>query len=127
MSNTAPYHGSHHRAFTLIEVLIVIGIIAVLISILLPSIKNVRAHARTVVCASNLRQIYQAAQLWKAEAKNQTANFPAYNWQSVFAAYVPSQKYSEGKSLPDVYYCQEDAMWGNADSNYTGSSSSGGR
>ncbi|MEO0964589.1 MAG: type II secretion system protein [Planctomycetota bacterium] len=52
------------RAFTLVELLVVISIIALLIGILMPILGNARSTSENAVCLSNLRQLFIATQLY---------------------------------------------------------------
>jgi len=88
-------------AFTLVELLVVIGIIGLLISILLPSLSKARKAAQTIYCLSNLKQLGIATAMYTGEQKG----------------YLPYPTTTLG----------EDALWYNALDPYLQAATSGGR
>src|SRR5690349_9689421 len=76
------------NAFTLVELLVVIGIIAVLISILLPALSKAREAARSLACSSQLRQIGLAVQMYGREYNDYVVPFET-KWTSSWAANTP--------------------------------------
>jgi len=71
------------HAFTLVELLVVIGVIALLIALLMPALGKARESARRVNCMSNLRQLTTA---WLAYAQaNKGQLVPAENWKDGWA------------------------------------------
>jgi prepilin-type N-terminal cleavage/methylation domain-containing protein/prepilin-type processing-associated H-X9-DG protein len=68
-------------AFTLIELLTVIAIVAILASLLFPMIGTVRAKADQTACASNLRQILAATNLAANDNDGKYPNMHGYSWE----------------------------------------------
>ncbi len=67
LNRTRPPHGA--RGFTLIELLVVISILALLISILLPSLQKAREQAKAVACATNTHHVANAVATYLADNK----------------------------------------------------------
>ena len=95
-------HSPHRRAFTIPEMLAVVAIIAIVISILLPTMVRSRDVANTMLCANNLHQLHTAYVTRNADVRMRTVEkTSAYSWQS---ALLP---YTDG--VNKVYFCQSQA------------------
>ena len=68
------------RGFTLVELLVVIGIIALLISVLLPALNRARDAARTVQCLSNVRQMAIASMMFAREHRGRVQSCSHEAW-----------------------------------------------
>jgi prepilin-type N-terminal cleavage/methylation domain-containing protein len=70
--------GADRQGFTLIELLVVIAIIATLVGILLPALGQAREIGRATVCASNMRQMSVAANMYAKDFKDRI--WPQFEW-----------------------------------------------
>ena len=118
---------SRVSGFTLVELLVVIGIIALLISMLVPALNRARAAGRTITCASNVRQIGLVFRLYATD--NRDSLPPGqydhggaegnWTWTDYLDRYLgarlsQAQKAAEGgisvqKLVPPVMRCPSDA------------------
>src|SRR3954447_16410272 len=93
----APSH-----AFTLVELLVVIGIIAVLIGILMPALSKARAAANMTACKSNLQQIGNASRMYANDNKDRYPD----DWTVGLCVYrrgYQERNPADPFSLPEVY------------------------
>src|SRR6476620_10969827 len=112
---------ARHRAFTLVELLIVIAIIGVLVALLLPALQAAREAARRITCESNLKQVVLAAQgyadahvgplPWVVDTK--PVGPTGAQIQSFFYALLP---YVEEEPLHDSYIADEPGTYYGDDS-----------
>ena len=107
-------------AFTLVELLVVVGIIALLIALLLPVLSNARRSANLTICATNLRAIGQAAYTYANDFNNLVArddyDAKEYFWAILYAKKLTNRSISatdakdkdkviEFLSREKVYHC----------------------
>jgi prepilin-type N-terminal cleavage/methylation domain-containing protein/prepilin-type processing-associated H-X9-DG protein len=108
----------NRSGFTLVELLVVIGIIALLLSVLMPSLGKARAAAMQVRCAHNLKQIYLAMNLYLGANEDTypcaddpvSAEPPCWlwmgrGWRSFVEPYLDTKV---NEKNPSVLWCPQD-------------------
>jgi prepilin-type N-terminal cleavage/methylation domain-containing protein/prepilin-type processing-associated H-X9-DG protein len=107
-------------AFTLIELLVVVAIIALLISILLPSLSHARELAKRTVCATNLRQISMAQIQRATEHENEiftmTHGTGSDDLAHLYPTYLPDPQIAICPSTKNVV--REDVKFRNNENRY---------
>ncbi len=99
-------------AFTLPELLVVIGIIAILIALLLPALSKARSSGQAVSCLSNLRQIMMGFHVYAADNKQRLPDPAAteQSWESLLRPYLRAR---------EAYHCASDGgLFDNLRSSY---------
>jgi prepilin-type N-terminal cleavage/methylation domain-containing protein len=126
------FERSHRPAFTLTELLIVIGLIAMLISLLMPVLGKARAAANAATCLSNLRQLGAGWQMYTSENRGRlleyqysTPTTPDSAWNGYWLGALDTYKVRGGALLcpsakEPIPYAQTNKGYGNVNFAWSG-------
>ncbi len=92
--NTLIPNRMRRQIFTLIELLVVIAIIAILASLLLPSLRGAKEQAKSAKCKGNLKQFGSAQHMYMDDWEgNLVPHFWQYGWELAIAPYLGYAQY----------------------------------
>ena len=102
------------RAFTLVELLVVISIIAILLAVLMPALKKARNQAKVMLCAANAKQIGLIMTVYQNENNGcvpvMRNKFTPINAKSAFLS-IPFRKYSGATVALPKPFLDPDNQW----------------
>jgi prepilin-type N-terminal cleavage/methylation domain-containing protein len=114
----------HKRAFTLVELLVVLAIIAILAALLFPVLQGAKAKAHRTVCLGNLRQINSGVRMYSDDSSDyapktpHTNNFPSVANMVDFTGFKEIMKHNVGLNGPSsaqdkIFACPADKFYYN--------------
>ena len=105
---TDPAAPAPRAGFTLVELLVVIGIIAVLLAILLPTLGRAREQAHRTTCLANLRSLGQAMYLYAGTHRDRLPNSNLNNtWDATLGGRALCEL-AGTYAMPGVFHCPSD-------------------
>jgi prepilin-type N-terminal cleavage/methylation domain-containing protein len=106
------------RGFTLVEVLVVLGVIGVLMSLVLPALSSFKNETRSTHCLSNLRQLFTALETARQTRKDllpYAAPLPVGPGQTAVVVALPEKLKAILPPNADVWMCPADESQDSAD------------
>src|SRR5438105_4524447 len=93
------------RAFTLVELLVVIGIIMMLIAVLFPVLKRARDQSESAQCKSNLRQLYLAETFFADDNAGHYTSVKFQGWEQTWMYRMQRYISKDESTIKRPYHC----------------------
>ncbi|MBN1845552.1 MAG: type II secretion system protein [Sedimentisphaerales bacterium] len=112
------YNHTRGRAFTLIELLIVIAIISVLLTILVPALQQAKEQARKALCTTNLHHIITGLRIYSLDGNNDKLPLNTSGWWLWDVSYFTTDLIIKAGGDRDTFYCPSNPTMDAEDTHY---------